>query len=56
MLINEVALGQCIEVFKHDTKLKPTADKFFNSSHGVKRADGVTSDFEVSVPLQIVLQ
>jgi len=47
MLINEVALGNCKDMCTHDMTLTSPPEGH-NSVHGVRRCDGVQSEFEVS--------
>ena len=47
LLINEVSLGKCADLYKFDTEL--TAPPVgYNSTHGVRKSEIVQSDFQVS--------
>lgn len=48
MLINEVALGQCKDMYKFNTDLQ-RAPEGYHSVHGVKKSNSVQSDFQVCV-------
>lgn len=45
MLINEVALGKCLDLFKHQTELS-VAPAEYDSVHGVRATNDVKSDFK----------
>lgn len=47
MLINEVALGKCLDLFKHQTELS-VAPEEYDSVHGVRATDDIKSDFKVA--------
>jgi len=46
MLVNEVALGNCKELFTKDTTLT-SPPKGYNSVHGVKSTPEMKSEFKV---------
>ncbi|XP_078585828.1 protein mono-ADP-ribosyltransferase PARP4-like [Branchiostoma floridae x Branchiostoma japonicum] len=45
MVVSEVALGKCKDVYKHDTSLTQPPQGY-NSVHGVKGTDEITSEFK----------
>ena len=46
LLINEVSLGKCTDLYKFDTDLTAPPDGY-NSTHGVRKTEGIQSDFQV---------
>jgi len=46
MALCDVALGKCYDTCSHNVTFKRPPDDF-DSVHGVKRSDDVTSDFKV---------
>ena len=48
MLVNEVALGHCLDVFEHNTDLKQPPEGY-DSVHGVRKQDGIHSQFTVDI-------
>ena len=46
MLVSEVALGRCLELFEHNTELHG-APEGYDSVHGVKASSDVKSQFKV---------
>lgn len=47
MLVNEVGLGRCLDLFEYRTELDAPPEGY-DSVHGVKATDDVRSDFKVT--------
>lgn len=54
MLVNQVALGNSLDVYKHQRDLT-TPPSGYDSVHGVASGEGVESEFKVREVTQIYL-